>query len=298
MPDFGTLKYYVRHTSFDTTNRVRIASMLNLQFPSWLVRGCAIPALAVLPALVLAAGTQRQTAKRLAPKPSAPAAIPATPFCSGEILSYTVRWLGMNDAVSARLTVVGEQDFFGKPAWHVQAQAHTNNPLRYIVSVDDQFDSYASRTDLTGLQFEMYLHEQGKSENHIYRLSSASTPAPAGATQVQVLPNTRDALGFAYYLRTVNWEQTAEVRAPVFDGHKIYEARARMMTPEAEISVKAGKYAATSIGLRIYDRGTEVTATKLTIWLAQDPAHTPVLIEVELPIGTGRVELQSAQSGG
>lgn len=270
--------------------------MFNLHFPRGLVRGSAITALAVLPALALAAGTQRKTVK--GPAPAAPAAIPAAPFRSGETLLYTVQWLGMSEAVSARLRVVGEQDFFGKPAWHFQAQAHTNNPLRYIVSVDDQFDSYASRTDLTGLQFEMYLREQGESENQICRLSSASTPAPAGATQVQVLPNTRDALGFAYYLRTVNWEQTAEVRAPVFDGHKIYEARARMMTPRAEISVKAGKYTATSIGVRIYDRGTEVAGTKLKIWLAQDPAHTPVLIEVELPFGTGRVELKSAQSAG
>jgi hypothetical protein len=29
----------------------------------------------------------------------------------------------------------------------------------------------------------------------------------------------------------------------------------------------------------------------VTIWLAQDAAHTPVLIEAELPFGTGRVEL-------
>jgi hypothetical protein len=196
--------------------------------------------------------------------------------------------------VTARLSVVGEQVFYGRPAWHVQAQAHTNNPLRYLVTVDDQFDSYASRSDLTGLQFEMYLHEQGKAENHIFRLSSVSSPAPSGATQVQVLPNTRDALGFAYYLRTVNWEQTAEVRAPVFDGRKIYEVRARVTTPHGEVSVRAGKFKTTAIGLRVYDRGTELTDTKLTIWIAHDPAHTPVLIEVELPFGSGRIELLSA----
>jgi hypothetical protein len=257
-------------------------------------RACWILALAALPALALIAAPQKSKAPHPAPKAPAPPAIPAAPFHAGENLNYTVQWSRINDAVTARLSVIGEQSFYGRPAWHVQAQAHTNNPLRYLVTVDDQFDSYASRMDLTGLQFEMYLHEQGKAENHIFRLSSVSSPAPSGATQVQVLPNTRDALGFAYYLRTVNWEQTAEVRAPVFDGRRIYEVRARVTTPRGEVSVRAGKFNATAIGLRVYDRGTELTDTKLTIWIAQDSAHTPVLIEVELPFGSGRVELLGA----
>jgi hypothetical protein len=268
--------------------------MLNLLCFRNVARTCLIAAFIALPALALIAASQRTKGPRPVPKAPAPPAIPAAPFHIGESLNYTVQWSRISDAVSARLTVVGEQNFYGRPAWHVQAQAHTNNPLRYVVTVDDQFDSYASRMDLTGLQFEMYLHEQGKAENHIFRLSSVSSPAPNGATQVQVLPNTRDALGFAYYLRTVNWEQTAEVRVPVFDGRKLYEVRARVTTPRAEVTVRAGKFNATAIGLRVYDRGTELMETKLTIWIAQDSAHTPVLIEVELPFGTGRVELLGA----
>ncbi len=272
-------------------NRAWFDSTLNLLCSRGVARICLIAALTALPALAFIAAPQRSSKPRTVP--NAPA-IPAAPFHAGENLNYTIQWSKISDAVSARLAVVGEQDFYGRPAWHVQAQAHTNNPLRYIFIVDDQFDSYASRVDLTGLQFEMYLHEQGKVENHILRLSSVSSPAPVGATQVQVLPNTRDALGFAYYLRTVDWEKAPEVRAPVFDGRKIYEVRARVTTPRAEVSVRAGKFYATAIGLRIYDRGTELTATKLTIWIAQDSAHTPVLIEVELPFGTGRIELLNA----
>ncbi len=267
--------------------------MLNFCYLRRLTRVCSIVALMALPTFALIVAPQRTKGPNPAPK-AVPPAIPAAPFHAGESLEYTVQWLRINDAVSARLTIVGEQDFFGRPAWHVQAQAHTNNPLRYVVTVDDQFDSYASRIDLTGMQFEMYLHEQGKAENHIFRLSSVSSPAPTGATQVQVLPNTRDALGFVYYLRTINWEKTAEVRAHVFDGRKIYEVRARVTTPRAEVSVRAGKFNATAIGLRVYDRGMELTGTKLTIWIAQDPAHTPVVIDVELPFGSGRVELLSA----
>jgi hypothetical protein len=282
---------------FHMAIRAKIASTLNLRSFRAVARACLIAALTALPVFAFIAAPQRQSKPRPAPKAPAPLVIPPAPFHAGEVLNYTVQWSRISDAVSARLSVVGEQDFYGRPAWHVQAQAHTNNPLRYILTVDDQFDSYASRIDLTGLQFEMYLHEQSKSENHIFRLSSVSSPAPGGATQVQVLPNTRDALGFAYYLRTVDWEKTPEVRVPVFDGRRIIEVRAKVTTAHAEVTVKAGKFIATGIALRVFERGTELTETKLTIWIAQDSAHTPVLIEVELPFGSGRVELLRAGAG-
>ena len=171
----------------------------------------------------------------------------------------------------------------------------TNNPLKIILPVDDQFDSYAEQGKFLGLQFEMYLHESGKSETRLLRLSSGIDPAPpVGTTVVKVLPDTRDPVGFAYYLRTVDWTKTSEVRGPVYDGHKLYDIRATLATPRADISVTAGKFTATGISARVYEPGAETTNSKITIWIAQDAAHTPILLEMELPVGTGRVELVSA----
>lgn len=203
----------------------------------------------------------------------------------------------MTGVVSARLSVTDDRPFYGKPAWHLQAHLQTLSPLRYLYPVDDQFDSYAGHADLIGLQFEMYLHESGKSENHILHLSSAQTPAPAGTTQVQVLPGTRDPLGFIYYLRTVDWQKTPEVRSTVFDGQKLYTVVASVATPRSEIKVQAGTFTATGLGFKVLDRGTEITNMKITLWLAQDEAHTPVLIELALPFGSGRVELVKSMPG-
>ncbi len=288
----------MRAANFQTAFHAKLVPSLNLRIFRRLGRASSIVIFAALPALALIAASPRPRKPNPSQKSPSSPAISNAPFHAGEDLNYTVQWFSITDALAARLTVVGEQNFFGEPAWHVQAQTHTGNLLRNIFIADDQFDSYASRMDLTGIQFEMHMHQQGKEESHIYRLSSVSSPAPDEATQVQVLPNTRDALGFTYYLRTVNWDQTEEVRAPVFDGRKIYEVRARVTTPRAQISVRAGKFNATGIELLVYDLGTELTQTRLTVWIAQDSAHTPVLIEVELPIGTGRVELVSAVAAG
>jgi hypothetical protein len=141
------------------------------------------------------------------------------------------------------------------------------------------------------------LNEGSKIENHILRMAPSPTPLPAGATQVQVLHGTRDALGFLYYLRTVNWQQTTDVRSPVFDGRKVYDVHATVVTPRKDVAVAAGKFTATGLSIRPYINGKELADTKITLWIAQDAAHTPVLIELELPFGSGRVELTQASAG-
>jgi hypothetical protein len=225
---------------------------------------------------------------------TAAANVAPAPFRAGEVLNYSGQWLKMNDVLTARLSVVDDHPFNGHPAWHFQAQLQTKNPLRYLFPLDDQFDSYSSHSDLAGMQFEMYLHQPGKQENRILRLSSTPAPAPDGATVAQVLPGTLDALGFVYYLRTVNWNKTPKVRMPVFDGHELYEIRASVAEAHKEVRVLAGTFVATGIALQVFEHDVEATEIKVTIWLAQDAAHTPVLFEAELPFGVGRGELVPA----
>jgi hypothetical protein len=246
-------------------------------------------------AAVLLAAPQQKTAKKPV-KPPAPAA-PAAPFHNAESLAYSGAWLSLSDVLSIQLNANDDRPFNAHPIWHFQARLQTKNPLHYILAVDDRFDSYSAHTDFAGEQFEMHLNEGSKVENHILRIAPSQTPLPAGTTQVQLLHGTRDALGFLYYLRTVNWQQTTEVRSPVFDGRKVYDVRATVVTPRSDLAVAAGKFTATGLSIRPYLNGKELADTKITLWIAQDAARTPVLIELVLPFGSGRVELTQSVAG-
>jgi len=285
----GTLNYNLRDAGYCMGILMSIARTLN--FRRFYAPGTAyligLMILACAGALVAAP----QRAGKAKPPVTAPLKVSPAPFRVGEVLNYSGQWLKMNDVVAARLSVVDDHLFNGHAAWHFQAQLQTKNPLRYLFPLDDQFDSYSSHSDFAGMQFEMYLHQPGKQENRILRLSSTSAPAPDGATLAQVLPGTMDALGFVYYLRTVNWNKTPNVRMPVFDGHKLYEIRASIGEAHREVRVLAGTFVATGIALHVFEHDVEATEIKVTIWLAQDAAHTPVLFEAELPFGVGRGEL-------
>jgi hypothetical protein len=128
-------------------------------------------------------------------------------------------------------------------------------------------------------------------------LTPSQLPLPAGATQLQLVRGTKDALGFLYFLRTVNWQSTSEVRSPVFDGRKVYDVHANVVTPRSDITVAAGKFTATGLGIHPFINGKELADTKITLWIAQDTARTPVLIDLALPFGSGRVELTQANAG-
>jgi hypothetical protein len=207
---------------------------------------------------------------------------PATPFTpvSGEVLEFT-------GSVAKEVA--------GKEAWHLQAFAHTQNPLRMVFELDDQFDSYSAPGDFASVQYEMRLNERGQKVQSVQRMTpTGREPAPAGASEARVLPGTRDPLGMMQYLRSVDWTKTPVVHSPVYDGHKLYEVRAQKIG-SAEVEVPAGKFSTATVDIKVFDDGVEMKDAHFTVYLARDAARTPVLLEAVLPFAAARVELTKRQ---
>lgn len=236
------------------------------------------------------------TASASSVKNSAPAGDAGIPLRGGEVLEYSANVANLNNVANLKLQVLERRDFFGKNAWHLQAFAHTENPLRMVFTLDDQFDSYSDASTMNSLQYEMHLDERGQKVNSIQRMTSTGKePAPKDATETQVLPGTRDPLGMLEFLRNVDWTKTSEVKCPVYDGHKLYDVRARVASPGEAVSVPAGTYKASKIELKVFDNGQEMKDAQFTIYIANNVTRTPVLLEAILPFATARVELQRAK---
>jgi hypothetical protein len=223
---------------------------------------------------------------------SLPSSEATVPFHAGEVLEFAADVAKLSNVANLRLQIVDRRNFFGKNAWHLQAFARTENPLRMIFELDDQFDSYSDAATLASLQYEMHLNERGEKQESIQRLTTTGAEhAAANATRTRVVPGTRDPLGLMQYLRTVDWEKSREVRGPVYDGHKLYDVRAAYAGAAAGISVPAGTFATSKIDLRVFDAGVELKDAHFTLYLASNPARTPVLLEAVMPFATARVAL-------
>lgn len=224
-------------------------------------------------------------------KKTAPAA-PELPLKPGEVLNYTANVSKLDNVATLTLKVAGKGNFLGKNVWHLQAAAHTLKPLRIVFELDDQFDSYSDSGTLASLQYEMRLNERGEKVQSIQRMTStAREPASAEATQARVVPGTRDPLGFMQFLRTTDWSSTKQVSSPVYDGHKLYDARAKLVSASAAVGVPAGDFRASKIEIHVFENGVESKDASFTLYLANDAVRTPVLLEAIMPIATARVEL-------
>jgi len=229
-------------------------------------------------------------------KKSATPVAAVLPLRAGEVLEYIANVSKVDNVATLRLQVAGRGNFLGKSTWHLQASAHTQNPLRMVFELDDQFDSYSDAATLTSLQYEMHLSERGQKVDSVQRMTATGKePAPPEATQARVLPGTRDPLGMMQYLRYVDWTKIPEVRCPVYDGHKLYDVRAKAGASAVEVSIPAGNYTTSRVAIRVFENGAEMKDASFSLYLANDTARTPVLLEAVMPFATARVELQKAK---
>jgi hypothetical protein len=218
------------------------------------------------------------------------------PLRSGEILEYTANVASLTNVANLKLQVREHKPFLGKSAWHLQAFAHTENPLRMVFELDDQFDSYSDASTMTSLQYEMHLSERGQKVQSVQRMTATgSEPAAANVTETRVLPGTRDPLGMMQYLRNVDWAKAAEVRGPVYDGHTLYDVRAKLASPSEVVSVPAGNYKASKVEIKVFENGQEMKDAHFTLYISHNQARTPLLLEAVLPVATARVELLRAR---
>lgn len=236
-----------------------------------------------------------KTPKSRAVPPSAPPEI-AMPFRVGEKLNYRISWSSFTSAALLQLSVPERRELFGWATWHFQAEFHTIRPIRTLFAIDDQFDSYTDASSLESRQLEIYLNELGKSETSVLHLIPSGERPRAPGPAVIVLPRTRDPLGMLFTLRAVDWQRTPELRAPVYDGHDLYEMRAHLEAAADPIQVDAGSFSASRISIQVFQNEKENAGIHFTIWLVNDAARTPLLIAAELPFGSLRVQLTSANS--
>jgi hypothetical protein len=249
-----------------------------------------------LPSAPVAASPSVATPASAAGAKGVPAGDPGLPLKGGEVLDFTADVAKVSNVATLELQTVEKRNFYGKNAWHLQALAHTQNPLRMVFELDDQFDSYSDPTTMTSMQYEMHLSERGQKITSVQHLTSTGRDAASpNAVQTHVLPGTRDPLGMMQYLRHVDWTRTQKVEGPVYDGHMLYDVIASLAGSGQSVTVPAGNYSADKVEIRVFDNGQEMKDAHFFVYFAKNDARTPVLLEAEMPFASARVSLKSVK---
>jgi hypothetical protein len=240
-----------------------------------------------------AAGIAPQKTKKAKAPAASASKDAAVPFQLGEKLNYQIAWSAFLNAASVQLSVAERRDLYGWSTWHFRGNVHTQGTARNLFVIDDQFDSYTNAAMTESRQFETYLNEMGRKQEQVLHFVAEGETSKAPGPSVIVAAGTRDPLGAIYALRTVDWKQTPEWSTPVYDGRNLFEMRAKVEAASENVSVAAGSFMATRISIRVMQRGKDMSGTSVTVWLTNDAARTPVVMQAEMPFGDVRAELTS-----
>ena len=232
------------------------------------------------------ASTKPSPAPVVRPPKDAPA-----PFRVGETLNYRVAWASFATAASLQVTVPEKRELFGWSTWHFRAALHTQSPVRSLFTIDDQFDSYADAHIFDTRRYESYQNELGRKENREVNFMTVGQKPWGQGPDVVVLPGTHDPISALYALRGVDWRQTPEFRAPVYDGHDVYQLVAHLDAKSDMVSVAAGTFSASRVGVKLLQKNSQAPEITFEVWLANDAARTPVQFQARLPFGSIRAEL-------
>ncbi|MGA8035542.1 MAG: DUF3108 domain-containing protein [Candidatus Acidiferrales bacterium] len=213
-------------------------------------------------------------------------------FHPGESFRYKLGWAAFAHAADVKLDFVERRDLYGQPTMHFQAALHSVAPLRTLFPVDDVFDSYSDAKNFDSRQYEFHLSELGEKEERIRHLASSGAVRTSPGPHVIVPAGTRDPLGVLYEMRTIDWKRTPNYRAPMYDGNNVFEVQAELEVPDEMIAIDAGNFHTMRIDAHLYQRGVRVQKTELSIWLENDAARTPLLLDATMPYGKIRAELQ------
>lgn len=232
------------------------------------------------------------------PRTTAPASLKTAslPFDVGETLNYRVAWASFTTAASLQVSVPERRNLFGWPTWHFRAALHTENSVRALFAIDDEFDSYADTVALDTRRYEAYQSELGRKQVRALDFLAAGQKPWGPGPDAIVLAGTRDPVGALYALRDVDWQRTPEFRVPVYDGNDIYQLSARLEAKNDSVSVAAGTFTTSRVGVNLSQGTRQTPQITFKLWLSNDRSRTPVQFQASLPFGSIHAELLAYQS--
>jgi hypothetical protein len=225
----------------------------------------------------------------------------------GERLVYDIRWSGM-PAGQATLSVKWLRKFEEAECYHIESTTRSNGFLKGFTSyaVDDEAVSIVDAAGGYSRFFKM-----AKNEGHIhqterilfdyerglavYEQDGTGPHRERSSKLVRMDGRVQDALSCLYYLRTLALSPGQAVVMPVHTAKRQWTLTVDILKRE-ELDIPGfGKLATLRVEPDVKFPGIFVRKGRMSVWL-EETTHIPVLMLVDVPIGSVTVTLVDAEN--
>ncbi len=218
------------------------------------------------------------------------------PFQAGEKLAYRISWSNFMEAGKAELAVT--QTGPGSPTlYRFLLIAATTPAISTIYPFKDEFSSLYDTAAGAPSHFEKRFVERKRvvretvDFDQFGRLAAIAVPRKP-VQKVPIELGTQDPVSALYLIRTLNFKPGLQISFPVLDGGKIYLLDLHVAGTDL-ISTQAGSFNTYRIEIRLRREGLALNDKRITLWLSNDAKRLPVLIAVNLSLGSALIELTS-----
>lgn len=236
----------------------------------------------------------------LAPVPCAAQA--RIPFQAGETLTFQVKWAFV-PAGEAVLKVLPMETVQGLNSHHFQMTSKTYEWVDVLYKVRDRIDSFADEAMTRSVSYRKV--QEGKSRRDITvdfnweRLEARYSNLGQRHDPIPVQAGSFDPLGVFYSFRLNTLKEDLEFEAPVTDGKKCIQAKAKVLGRE-RIKGPCGEFDTFLVETSMEQVGgifEKSKGSKIQIWVSKDPPRIPVRIRSKVTLGSFVADLIAYELG-
>ncbi len=218
-----------------------------------------------------------------------------TPYRVGEVLSYSVSWSRFMVAAKMITEVRKRGILNNQDSYHVVMKAETSGLADAVYGASSRYESYVDAGTLLPHWAQNSLKQPKREKKRNYRLEPQFDRVVLfdGRT-IPIPPSTYDVASLFYAIRSIDLARNKPANFNLLENDKVQKLVAEVEGFEV-IKTDAGSFKTARIAVKLDNKGVVSDSRKIRLYLSNDSKRQPVLITVDLPLGSIRIELDSAR---
>jgi hypothetical protein len=202
---------------------------------------------------------------------------------------------------------VKDGNYFGRQVYHLDAVGASHESYDWLYKVRDHYQSYLDKETLLPLWARRENFEGGYEVDHKYTFdwqkknafaSLKSSDKPFYKDTLKLPGCTFDLLSLIYYTRDLDYTglkpgQTLPVTTII--ENQVYNLHIRYLGKENVTDKNDKRYRCIKFSVLLVEGTIFSGGENMTVWVTDDKAHVPVLIEAKILVGSVKAYLNTAK---
>ena len=218
----------------------------------------------------------------------------------GERLGFHGRWFGI-PVGRGWIEVKELTEINGRPAYHIEAQGHSNEFLSTFYPIQDSLHSYLDATTFQPLRFEKsqregrYRAEEVVEFDYGRLLATYHSRLNHSTKEIPIPEDVHDLISAFYYLRTRPLDPTQPIYLDIYSDEKVYRTEVAPLNTVMLELLWRGTFPCIVFEPKATFKGVMVRRGRVWVYLSAEASRIPLLVKVSTPWGpmTGVIDSDS-----